>query len=262
MSVCSSWCLCSCPVSAVNDLIFLLDEGLKQLSQIRELQVEMENEAQWSSQPSDTRQERERGFTQSEQGATSCLTLANATVHMLFYLTAEVVSPFVAPEFVGQLQSAHLQSSFEATNRFLMHVSLFSSHLAERMAHMLDLYIMQLVGPKISELKVKNREKYAFKPRDLLQEIIGIWLHLAHEPEFLNKVASDERSVRWTCLVCAILSVGQLDILTVSICASAMCSVLIVILCSPRPVVSCAIVRSWPSVPSFVSSISTAKWSS
>lgn len=65
----------------------------------------------------------------------------------------------------------------------------------ERMAHMLDLYIMTLVGPKISELKVQNRDKYAFKPRDLLQEIIGIWIHLGNaSQEFLTKVASDERS--------------------------------------------------------------------
>lgn len=35
-----------------------------------------------------------------------------------------------------------------------------------------------------------------FKPRELLNEIVGTWLHLAHDRTFLEKVASDERSVR------------------------------------------------------------------
>lgn len=106
-----------------------MDEGLKQLTEIRSIQVEMEQPA-WSAQTEEAMQERERTLRQSEQSATSLLTLANATVHMLSYLTAEIVAPFVAPEFV------------------------------ERIAHMLDFYIAQLVGPKIAELKVHNPEKY------------------------------------------------------------------------------------------------------
>jgi len=57
----------------------------------------------------------------------------------------------------------------------------------------LDYYIVALTGPKISSLKVRDPLRYAFKPRELLQEIIGIWLHLATRKEFMEKVATDER---------------------------------------------------------------------
>jgi ubiquitin conjugation factor E4 B len=66
----------------INDLIFLLDEALKQLGEIRATQVEMDDADTWNKQPQDVLRERERAYQQSEQGATSCLTLANATVHM------------------------------------------------------------------------------------------------------------------------------------------------------------------------------------
>ena len=188
--------LCRSNPASASDLIYLLDEGLKQLTEIRAIQVEMEQPA-WTAQSEEALRERERTLHQSEQSATSLLTLANATVHMLSYLTAEIVAPFVAPEFV------------------------------ERIAHMLDFYIAQLVGPKVAELKVHNPEKYQvcasscgglnllfawplaigfvahltpcfyvcmcallvqFKPRELLLEIIGTWLHLAHDRTFLEKV--------------------------------------------------------------------------
>jgi len=63
-------------------------------------------------------------------------------------------------------------------------------------AHLLDNYLVQLVGPKISQLKVRDRERYHFRPRELLQEIVGIWLHLAADSTFLEKVAADERSYK------------------------------------------------------------------
>lgn len=45
---------------------------------------------------------------------------------------------------------------------------------------------------------MKNRERYEFKPRDLLTEIIGVWLHLAESKStsFLEHVAADERSYK------------------------------------------------------------------
>jgi len=150
-----------------NDLIFLLDEGLRLLAEIRETQLAMDDEATWAAQSAEEREERVRAFGQSEQGATSCLTLAHATVHLLYLLTSEIVTPFVAAEFV------------------------------ERMASMLDSYIHSLAGPKVSNLKVKDKEKYNFKPRELLREIVSTWLNLAHDKGFIEKVATDERSYRY-----------------------------------------------------------------
>lgn len=137
---------------------------------------------------------------------------------------------------------------------------------------MLNYYIMQLVGDKISSLKVENREKYAFKPRNLLQEIIGIWLHLAHEKEFLVKVATDERSERrkrksgreethaYDHSLTRVLTRVTSCPLCVTI--SSVPSGPIVPPSSPRLVASCVTARSCTSVRSSASSVSTSRWSS
>lgn len=42
---------------------------------------------------------------------------------------------------------------------------------------------------------MRDPEKYSFRPRELLQEIISTWINLATDPKFLECVATDERSV-------------------------------------------------------------------
>jgi ubiquitin conjugation factor E4 B len=66
--------------------------------------------------------------------------------------------------------------------------------MVERMSNMVAYYINRLVGPTISDLKVKNREKYHFHPRTLLREMIKIFLHLSISDEFLEAIGRDERS--------------------------------------------------------------------
>lgn len=84
---------------------------------------------------------------------------------MLNYMTAEVVQPFLVNEIV------------------------------DRLAAMLDYNLVQLVGPKCTELKVKNPERYHFNPRKLLSEIIDIYLHL-NTDTFVEAVARDGRSYK------------------------------------------------------------------
>jgi ubiquitin conjugation factor E4 B len=105
-------------------------------------------------------------MVQTERQATSCMSLGNETVHMLQVLTGnpEIVEPFMASEVVG------------------------------RLAAMLDYNLVALSGPKCSELKVKNPEKYRFEPKSLLHDLVLVFLHLAHRPEFVQAVATDERS--------------------------------------------------------------------
>lgn len=84
---------------------------------------------------------------------------------MLNYMTAEVIKPFLVSEIV------------------------------DRLAAMLDYNLVQLVGPKCTELKVVNPEKYHFQPRKLLSEIIDVYLNL-NSPAFVEAVARDGRSYR------------------------------------------------------------------
>ncbi|CDH50642.1 ubiquitin conjugation factor e4 [Lichtheimia corymbifera JMRC:FSU:9682] len=149
----------------MSDVTYLLDESLSKLSEIHQIQLEMEDTAAWEAQPVQQRQEREGNLRSLERQAQSYVALGSETVHMLQYLTAEVVEPFMVTEVV------------------------------DRLAAMLDYNLAQLVGPKCTELKVKNREKYHFQPRVLLSEIIDIYLHL-NCPTFVEAVARDGRSYK------------------------------------------------------------------
>jgi len=147
-----------------NDLIYLLDESLKYLSEIRELQLLLDDEIRWNSLSQNERNEKSALLKENEKRCKSLLALANATVHLLYYMSCETISPFVTTEFV------------------------------ERMATMMDYYILKLNGPTVTELKVKNKEQLGFHPRKLLQEIMSIFLNLSGSEAFLKCVADDERS--------------------------------------------------------------------
>ncbi|KAJ1970184.1 Ubiquitin conjugation factor E4 [Dispira parvispora] len=163
----------------MNDTTYLLDESLTKLTEIRNLQQEMANVAEWSAQPDTYRRERQSLLIQDERMATSYLSLGNETLYMLGYLTEEVPLPFISPEIV------------------------------ERLAAMLNYNLQGMVGPKCMELKVKNPEKYHFRPRQLLCMILDVYLHLAHYPEFIRAVARDGRSYKKDWFLKAIKIVGS-----------------------------------------------------
>ncbi|CAO3618750.1 unnamed protein product [Cunninghamella echinulata] len=149
----------------MSDITYLMDESLSKLTEIHQIQSDMENITAWQAQPMETRQEREGTLRSLERQAQSYVALGNETIHMLGYMSAEVVQPFMVDEIV------------------------------DRLAAMLDYNLAQLVGPKCTELKVKNPQKYHFQPRQLLSELINIYLNL-QTPTFVQAVARDTRSYR------------------------------------------------------------------
>lgn len=151
----------------INDTTFLLDESLSKLAEINAIQTEMAS-PEWSTKSPEHQKEREGTLKQLERQASGYMSLGNETVHMLAYLTAEskIVDPFMAPEIV------------------------------EKLAATLDYNLVTMVGPKSTELKVKNPEKYRFQPKRLLTELIDIYLHLCHRKEFIASVAKDTRSYK------------------------------------------------------------------
>ncbi|KAI8081622.1 ubiquitin elongating factor core-domain-containing protein [Halteromyces radiatus] len=149
----------------MSDITYLMDESVSKLIEIHQIQTDMEDIASWQAQPMETRQEREANLQSLERQAQSYIALGNETIHMLGYMSGEVVEPFMVNEIV------------------------------DRLAAMLDYNLSQLVGPKCTELKVKNPQKYHFQPRKLLSEFIDIYLNL-NTPTFVQAVARDERSFR------------------------------------------------------------------
>ncbi|KII86779.1 hypothetical protein PLICRDRAFT_43444 [Plicaturopsis crispa FD-325 SS-3] len=150
----------------INDVTYLMDESLSELSQIHAIQVEMENAAEWAAKPAQHRREREGTLRQLERHASGYIMLGRSTVGLLKVFTAETKAPFMMPEIV------------------------------DRLAAMLDYNLDALVGPKCQDLKVKNPEKYKFEPRTLLADILQVFLNLSDQAEFVMAVAGDGRSYK------------------------------------------------------------------
>ena len=150
----------------INDVTYLMDESLNELTQIHNIETEMENTQEWETKSPQYRREREGTLRSLERHASGYITLGRSTVDLLKVFTAETKSPFMMPEIVGKLGA------------------------------MLDYNLEALAGPKCRDLKVKNPEKYKFDPRALLGDIVQVFLNLSDEEDFARAVAEDGRSYR------------------------------------------------------------------
>jgi ubiquitin conjugation factor E4 B len=69
--------------------------------------------------------------------------------------------------------------------------------MVERVAIMLNYFLLQLAGPQRKSLTVKDPEKYEFKPKQLLKHIATIYVHIARgdkEAVFPAAISKDGRS--------------------------------------------------------------------
>lgn len=133
----------------INDSIYLLDESLNKILELKELEAEMSNTAEWERRPAQERQERTRLFHSQENIIRIDMKLANEDVSMLAFTSEQITAPFLLPEMV------------------------------ERVASMLNYFLLQLVGPQRKSLSLKDPEKYEFRPKHLLKQIVHIYVHLA-----------------------------------------------------------------------------------
>jgi len=149
----------------MNDVTFLLDESLGKLGEISGLQHEMEDHS-WATKSPRHKQERQGLLRSLEGQATSWMSLGRSTVDLLEKFTRETKDAFMASEIV------------------------------DRLAAMLTYNLDALAGPKCQDLKVKNPEKYKFNPRQLLSDIIQVFLNLSDEQTFIVALAREGRSYR------------------------------------------------------------------
>lgn len=133
----------------INDSIYLLDESLNKILELKELEAEMSNTVEWESRPAQERQERTRLFHSQENIIRIDMKLANEDVTMLAFTSEQITVPFLLPEMV------------------------------ERVASMLNYFLLQLVGPQRKSLTLKDPEKYEFRPKLLLKQIVTIYVNLA-----------------------------------------------------------------------------------
>ncbi|CDO95577.1 unnamed protein product [Kluyveromyces dobzhanskii CBS 2104] len=151
----------------LNDLTFLLDEGLTTLADVHKLQLELENRAKGlpPTREEETEELQNRLKSAERQAKSSC-GLSEKSLVLFNIFTKHIPKAFATAEVV------------------------------DRLAAMLDYNLESLVGSKCRELKVKDPSKYQFNPKKLLQILATIYINLANEPEFIAAVARDGRSFK------------------------------------------------------------------
>eukprot|EP00854_Cymbomonas_tetramitiformis_P021051 gene21051-25259_t len=152
----------------MNDAMYLLDEAMRKLPEIKTLEAEVESDS-FESQPHQHRREQEQRLETARQHVGSDLILANVHVRMMQYTTETIVAPFL------------------------------ESGMVDRIAGTLNYFLLYLVGPERKKLRIKDGEKYGFKPLELLTMIVDIYLHIDKgDPgsTFALNVLKDERSYK------------------------------------------------------------------
>ncbi|ESO87173.1 hypothetical protein LOTGIDRAFT_210561 [Lottia gigantea] len=147
----------------INDAIFLLDEALSYMMQIKEKQQEKER-GDWENLESRQRQQTEQNFQLLGNIARYHNVMANYTIHSLELLTREIKSIFC------------------------------NNTMVDRIAAMLNYFLVHLVGPKQKNFNVKDKNDYEFKPQQIVSDICKIYLNLGENDDFCMAVSNDGRS--------------------------------------------------------------------
>lgn len=147
-----------------NDATFVLDESLTSLQKIHELSREVNDPVFMQGLSEEQRKEKTELLDDNKGKAKSYMDLTRETMDTLHLFTEALASSFAMKEIVT------------------------------RLADMLDLNLALMVGPKSSNLRVDEPERYGFRPRALLADIIKVYTNLAQQQNFINAIARDERS--------------------------------------------------------------------
>ena len=147
----------------LNDATYVLDEALTKFPKIRTIEKELED----PSLTTESRQKKEEELQSLGNQATSYMQLANETLEMMKLFTEALGESFTMPEIVT------------------------------RLASMLNYNLETLAGKKAAaELSVANKDKYRFRPIQLISDFVEIYLNLGNSAVFIEAVASDGRSYK------------------------------------------------------------------
>lgn len=150
----------------LNDVTFLLDESFGAFRQIHSVQEELK-EPFVAGLTDDEKKKKEELLEENQRKAKSWMQLTNETISMLRLFTEALADAFTSQEIV------------------------------QRLADMLDYNLNSMAGDKQKDLKVDNPAQYGFKPLELLNDLLSVYLNLKDKPNFLLAVARDERSYRY-----------------------------------------------------------------
>ncbi|EGG14916.1 U box domain-containing protein [Cavenderia fasciculata] len=149
----------------INDSIFLLDDALEKLKDIKGMQAQQEA-GEWEQKPEDQRRELLETYERYQSIARNSLSLADQNFKMMQLISVKELTPFM------------------------------QSGIVDRLAEMLNSYLVKLLGPKCMELRVRDPERYNFNPRHLLVQLTDIYCNLSVDEKFLDSIVRDERSFK------------------------------------------------------------------
>lgn len=150
----------------INDSQYLLQEALDSLPQVRDIEMQMANEQEWGSLPDSVREERTQNLESHRRHLLSDFGLA-AVYLKLMEITSE--DKYIAERF-------------------------FDVQVRDRQARILNFFLRYLTIPaERKRLKLKNPEKYGWKPRELISSLALIHANLyrAKKEEWAEAVAAD-----------------------------------------------------------------------
>lgn len=153
----------------MNDAIFLLDEALNYMNQLREAERRRKT-TEWSNLSPQQRAQAESQYSHIGRLARFHNVLSMSTIGTIAWLTSEIKTIFCHPTLV------------------------------DRIANMLNYFLEHLVGPKKGKFNVTDKNDYEFKPREILEKICQIYINLGESEnnpkfnEFCSAVSSDGRS--------------------------------------------------------------------
>lgn len=148
----------------LSDASFLLDDSLGRLMDIKSLQTAMEDVVEWNKQDDLIKGERESYFRGQENAARGFMGSAIASLELLNLICDDGA---VAQSFAS------------------------SNDTRKRIGAMLLHFFEMLCGPKMTNLKVKQPEKYNFNAKDLLRRIVKIALSLSDSVDVQKELAAD-----------------------------------------------------------------------
>lgn len=150
----------------VNDVTFVLDESLSSLAKIRELTMELAEQSIVRDLTEEQRKEKEELLEDHKGRAKSYLGLTKETMEALILFTETLADAFTMKEIVT------------------------------RLADMLDYNLDTLVGPKRKNLRLENAHEYGFHPKNLLSQILTVYINLSEKQNFITAIAQDGRSYK------------------------------------------------------------------
>ncbi|KAK1118533.1 hypothetical protein K0M31_014842 [Melipona bicolor] len=147
----------------MNDAVFLLDEALSSMAQLKQL-IQARESGEWDKLPRHERDQQAHYLLHLGMIARFDNILGRKTIYTLKMLTTEIKSIFCHPTMV------------------------------DRIASMLNYLLLQLVGPNKKNLKVSGQKEYAFNPANLVLNICEIYINLSQNESFTLAVSQDGRS--------------------------------------------------------------------